>query len=199
MGNHFSFHASDTTGKVVYCDGSVQEFDQPLTVAELMLEHPQHVVVEFHSAMNQKRPIPLPADKKLEMRNIYLMLPMKRGKPIGLSSEESHHILFIVNSALKHNKYFMSSSRFLPWLSRLCHSATIGEGEVLQRKECMEDNGEERFDFSEYLQEMIEGRPEYLSRQLSGKGWKPGLDTIKEKKIKRKLSHWLFLKKFLMV
>lgn len=194
MGNHISFRASDATVKIVYWDGSVQEFDQPLTVAELMLEHPQQVVVEFHSAVNQKRPTPLPADKKLEMRKVYLMLPVKRGKPVGLSGEESRRILLMVNSAL-HSKYLMCSPRFLPWLARLCQNTTIGEGGVLQRNEDME-NREERYDFSEFLPEMMEGRPEYLSRQLSGKAWKPSLDTIKEKKIKRKLSHWLFLKSF---
>ncbi|KAK7259238.1 hypothetical protein RIF29_24839 [Crotalaria pallida] len=196
MGNHISFHPSNATGKIVYWDGSVQEFNQPVTVAELMLDHPQQVVVEFHSSMNQKRPIPLPADKNLDMRKIYLMIPVKQGKPMGLRDEECRRILCIVNSSL-HSKYFMFSSGFLPWLARLCHSkTTIGDdGIMLQRNEGME-NREERYDFSEYLEEMIEGRPEYLSKQLSGKGWKPSLDTIKEKRIKRKLSHLLFLKSF---
>ena len=70
---------------------------------------------------------------------------------------------------------------------------------MLQRKEEVEvENTVERYGFSEFLPEMIEGsRPEYMSRQLSGKGWKPSLDTIKEKKVKTKLSRWLlFLKGF---
>ncbi|XP_061338456.1 uncharacterized protein LOC133285263 [Gastrolobium bilobum] len=190
MGNQISLRPSDATGKIVFCDGSVHEFDKPLTVAELMLEHPQQVVVEFHSAVNQKRPNPLPADKKLEMNNIYMMLPIKRGKPVGLSSEETRRILLIVNSAL-HSKYLVCSSRFLPWLTRLCQTTAIVEAEprVAQKKE-------EGNEFSEFLPEFLEGRPEYLSRQLSGKGWKPNLDTIKEKNIERKLTHWLFLKNF---
>ncbi|OIW13416.1 hypothetical protein TanjilG_33065 [Lupinus angustifolius] len=193
MGNHISFRPSNATGKIVHYDGSVQQFNQPLTVAELMLEHPQQVVVEFHSTMNQNKPIPLPADKNLEMKKIYIMLPLKQGKPVGL-----HHILFIVNSSLN-SKYLISSSGFLPWLARLCHNSTIFEDDkVLKRKERME-NREERCDFSEYIEEMIEERPEYLSRQLSGKGWKPSLDTIKEKKMKKKLSHWFFSHKFLQV
>ncbi|XP_057440699.1 uncharacterized protein LOC130732724 [Lotus japonicus] len=192
MGNHISsFPASDATGKIVYCDGSVQEFDQPLTVAELMLEHPQQVVVEFHSALNhQKRPTPLPADKKLEMKKTYVMLPMKRGKPVGLSGEDCHRVLSIVNSSL-HSNYLMCSG-FLPWIARVfkTESPANGVAETLQIKE-------ERYDFSEFLPEMIEERPEYMSRQLSGKEWKPSLDTIKEKKIKKKLSRWFFLKSFI--
>ncbi|PNX91763.1 hypothetical protein L195_g047897, partial [Trifolium pratense] len=82
MGNHVSFRPSDSTGKVIFLDGSVHEFDEQITVAELMMDHPQKVVVEFQSAVNQKRPTPLPADKKLEMKKIYLMLPVKQGKPI---------------------------------------------------------------------------------------------------------------------
>ncbi|KAJ1412571.1 hypothetical protein SESBI_20299 [Sesbania bispinosa] len=198
MGNHISFHhGSDSTGKIVYWDGSVQEFDQPLTVAELMLEHPQQVVVEFDSAVNQKKPTPLPADKKLEMKKTYVMVPLKRGKPVGLSSEDCRRFLLIVNSSL-HSKFLMSSvSGFVPWLVRIFKtdqntSNAIGDAQI---KEEMKDT-EERYDFCEFLPEMMEERPEYLSRQLSGKGWKPSLDTIKEKKVKRKLFYWLFLKSF---
>ncbi|KAK7284588.1 hypothetical protein RJT34_19337 [Clitoria ternatea] len=187
MGNQTSY----ATGKIVYWDGSVQEFDQPITVAELMLENPQQVVVDFHSAMNHKRPCPLPADQKLDMNKTYLMLPVKPGKPVGLSSEESGRIFLMLNSSL-HSKFLMCSG-FLPWLARLFHR---GEAPMLQRKESVE-NKEERYDFfPEILPEMIEGRPEFMSRQLSGKGWKPSLDTIKEKKVKRQISHWLFLKSF---
>lgn len=40
--------------------------------------------------------------------------------------------------------------------------------------------------------ESLEAKPEYFSRQLSGKGWKPSLDTIKEKRVE-KVPHWLLL------
>ncbi|KAK7269620.1 hypothetical protein RIF29_22353 [Crotalaria pallida] len=183
MGNHFSLFPSKFTGKIVLYDGSVQEFEQPLTVAELMLEHPQQVVVEFHLAMNQKRPTPLPADKKLEMNKVYMMLPMKRGKPVGLSGEESRRILMILNSALHNSKY-------LPWFARLCHAPNnnVEEAKPIKGVHFHNQRKEVRFEL-----ELEAGRPEYLSRELSGKGWKPSLDTIKEKKIERKVTHWLFL------
>nr|KYP47562.1 hypothetical protein KK1_030757 [Cajanus cajan] len=146
-----------------------------------MLDHPQQVVVEFHSAVNQKRPSPLPADEKLEVKKTYVMVPVMRGKPVGLSSEDSRRILLIVNSSL-HSKYFVSSSGLLPWFAGL-----------FQRKEEVEKR-EEREGFCEFL---AEGREGYMSRQLSGKGWKPSLDTITEKKVKRKLSRWFFLKTFI--
>lgn len=193
MGNHISFHA---TTKIIYYDGSVQEFDQPITVAELMLDHPKHVVVEFHSAMNQKKPTPLPADKNLEMNKKYVMVPMKPGKPVGLSAEDCRRILSIANSALNTNNYLMSSQGFVPWLVRFLKKKKVEIGEV---ETSLQINEEERFNFCEFLPEMMEERAEYLnlSRQLSGKGWKPSLDTIKEKKVKRKISGWLFLTSFI--
>ncbi|KAL1312731.1 hypothetical protein HN51_039333 [Arachis hypogaea] len=193
MGNHVSFGASHVRGKIVFCDGSVQEFDEPLTAAELMLEHPQQVVVEMDSAMKERRPTPLPADKKLEMRKMYVMLPVKRGKAVGLSGEECRRIVMMVNySATLHCKYndlAVCSPRLLPWIARLWRN-----NEMLQRKEeNMAGNNIEQL-----VPEIIEDRPEYyLSRQMSGKGWKPSLDTIKEKnKINTKLSRWFFIKSF---
>ncbi|GAU11284.1 hypothetical protein TSUD_342750 [Trifolium subterraneum] len=188
MGNHISFHA---TTKIIYYDGSVQEFDEPITVAELMLEHPKHVVVDFHSAVNQKKPTPLPADKNLEMNKKYVMVPMKPGKPIGLSAEDCRRI---VNSSLHSNNYLMRSQGFIPWLVRFMKKKKVEIGEV---ETSFQINEEERFEFCEFLPEMMEERGEYLnlSRQLSGKGWKPSLDTIKEKKVEKKqLSRWLFLR-----
>lgn len=195
MGNQISFRPSDSRGKVVFLDGSVQEFEEPITAAELMMDHPQKVVVEFHSAVKQKRPTPLPADKKLETNKIYLMLPVKQGKPVGLSGEETRRVLLMVNSVL-HSNYVLCSTKIFPWFSSLCHSSEIVEP---RRKEEMKEEEVEkggRCDFSENLPEILEGRPDYLNRQISGKGWKPSLDTIKEKNIEKKHPHWLFLKSF---
>ncbi|XP_020228943.1 uncharacterized protein LOC109809926 [Cajanus cajan] len=193
MGNQVSLRPSDSTGRIVLWDGSVQEIEQSVTVAELMLEHPEQVVVELHSAVTQKRATPLPADKKLERNKVYLMVPVKRGKPVGLSGEEGRRMLLLLNSALHSKSSLVTSSKFLPWLTRLCQNTTIVEPQA-QRKEHETEKREERFHFSEMLPETLEGRPEYLNRQLSAKGWKPSLDTIKEKNIDTKLTHWLFLK-----
>ncbi|MBA0620791.1 hypothetical protein Godav_006468, partial [Gossypium davidsonii] len=119
MGNYFSAficRPSDiaVVGKVILRDGTIQEFSWPLTVAELMLEHPQQVVVEYHVAVNEKKPVPLPADHKLHVAKVYVMLPVKQGKPITLSSEEARGVLVSANAVLR------SKSRFLPLFSRIC-------------------------------------------------------------------------------
>lgn len=184
MGNHITHRRSDATGKVVLSDGTVHEFDKPLTVAELMLEHSQQVVVELQSAVNEKRPTPLPADTKLDTKKIYIMLPIKRGKPAAMSSEEVRRILLTANLVLR-SRSLLSSSRFLPLFARICPAALGDEqGFVLRKNESVERT-EERF-VPEFPPEILDGTPEYLSRQLSGKGWKPSLDPINEMKVKKK-------------
>lgn len=193
MGNCVAYPSlEDATGKVLLTDGTVHEFEKPLTAAELMLEHSQQVVVELHSAVNEKRPTPLPADKMLETSRIYVMLPVKQGKLAALSSEETRQILLTANSVLRSRSLLLSFSRFL--FTRIFPAAGLGDGQgLLMQKKESEETTEKRFVLMESSPEILDGRPEYLSRQLSGKGsWKPSLDTIKEKKIEKKMSHWLF-------
>ncbi|KAF8401352.1 hypothetical protein HHK36_012286 [Tetracentron sinense] len=187
MGNYFSHRSSDTTGKVIFLDGMVHEFDKPLTVAELMLENQQQVVVEFKSLVTGAKVTPLPADKKLDMEKVYLMLPMKRGKVAAFSANEVHQILLRAKSILKSGS-LLSSSRILPLLYRICPAAIrAGREHILHRQDSL-TNKPEKSNWPDVFDE----RPEYLSRQFSGKGWKPALDTIKEKGIEKKVPHWLY-------
>lgn len=51
--------------------------------SELMLEHPQQVVVEFKSGSDKKhRSAPLPADRVLDTKIVYLMVSMRQGRPM---------------------------------------------------------------------------------------------------------------------
>lgn len=193
MGNSASNKQVHGTGKVVLSDGSVQEFDKhDLTVAELMLEHPQQVVVEFRAAVSGKRPSPLPADTKLDTKKVYLMLPMKRGKPLSLSSEDIRGVLSSANSLLRSRS---SSLKFLPLFARICPAGDAHAFVFPKKEYSMErtsDSEVVRSYVPEFdLEESLDARPEFLTRQLSGKAtWKPNLDTIKEKKVEKKLSHW---------
>ncbi|KAE8671267.1 GTP-binding protein SAR1A-like [Hibiscus syriacus] len=199
MGNYFSAFicsSSHTTGagKVILLDGSVQEFSSPLRAAELMLEHPQQVVAEFHTAVNGKKPIPLPADQKLDEKKVYVMLPFNRGKPTTFSSDGARRVLVSANSVLR-SKRLVSSSRLFPLLARICpanHMREMEQKSPLQEKGNVGERAEEVGCSMELVPESMEGLGEYLKRQYSGKGWKPSLDTIKEKKIERKVSHWLY-------
>ncbi|XP_021768604.1 uncharacterized protein LOC110732927 [Chenopodium quinoa] len=198
MGNQVS-NGSPVTGKVILLDGSIQEFDKPLTVAELMLEYPQQMVVDLKSTTTQKKPSPLPADKTLEVDKIYLMVPLRKGKLAHLSPQEAHHILLRVNAILR-SKTLNSSSKFIPLFAKICPAMTniedsygksaVSKREVLGSEDWkMEEGGE----FDDEGLDLIE-KPDYLSRQVSGKSWKPSLDTIEEKKNEiKKVSNWVIV------
>ncbi|KAF8036788.1 hypothetical protein BT93_C2487 [Corymbia citriodora subsp. variegata] len=200
MGNQESSNHSSSGGggKVILWDGTVHRLEDPgLTAAELMLEYPQQVVVEFDSKSSGKRPTPLPADQELDPRKIYLMLPVKRGKPVSLSTEEAKHVLFAANSVLQSRSLLTSSSRFLPLFARMCILGPGGDG--YDKHMPQERDQEDELNMAKscaiadpIMSEILDGRPEYLSRELSGKGWKPSLDTIKEKRIEKKVPYWLF-------
>ncbi|KAL7151092.1 hypothetical protein ABFS83_04G007800 [Erythranthe nasuta] len=189
--------AGAATGEVILSNGAVFTYDSPLTVAELMLEHPQEVVVEFQPVVKGKKPTPLPADEKLEANKLYLMLPVRRGKPSPLSSEEAHKLLTKTNSFLK-SKPLLSYTGFLPLFVRIC-PAVVGVLVDEKKKKCLGDGSCRKEEETggggggDYFMDILEagGRPEFLSRQISGKGWKPSLDTIKEKAVKAKAPHWI--------
>ncbi|KAM7274428.1 hypothetical protein ACFE04_016294 [Oxalis oulophora] len=195
MGNHATtYRHTNATGKVVLSNGAIFQFDNPLTVAELMLEHPQEVVVELNSNVTTttRRPTPLPADKKLDMKKIYIMLPMKRGKPASLSSDEARKVLVGANKVLR-SKSLLSNYKFLPLFVKIC-PAGEGQNFVVPKKEKIVIEEKKVVAEFDLVESLAEGRPEYLTRQLSGgRGtWKPSLDTIKEKKIEKQVSHWMF-------
>ncbi|KAG8389555.1 hypothetical protein BUALT_Bualt02G0241400 [Buddleja alternifolia] len=194
MGNSAPHRLSDATGKVILSNGAVFTYDMPLTVAELMLEHPQEVVVEFQPITTGKKPTPLPADQKLEMKKLYLMVPIRKGKPALLSSEEARKLLTKTNSFLN-SKALLSYTGFLPLFVRICPAVGAKNDAVLmdeKKKKCLVERNDEDGIKSDYFTEVLEGRPEFLSRQISGKGWKPSLDPIREKAIKAKVRHWMF-------
>lgn len=227
MGNTIALPHRDSdggTGKVVLADGTIHEYDKPLTVAELMLEYPQQLVIEFCATNTNgpgsgnvyNRPAPLPADKRLEMNKVYVMIPVRRGKPAGalISSEEARRILLRANSFLKSKSLVSSSSlggggSFLPFFGRMCAAGIGGkryedhrvEETLLSRNKLQPQlKGEEEVQEEEtrtadcFSEILMEERPEFLSlsRQISGKGWKPSLDTITEKTVHTKVRHWLF-------
>ncbi|XP_077250806.1 uncharacterized protein LOC143890127 [Tasmannia lanceolata] len=185
MGNYISHR--NCAGKIILPDNTVHIFESPVSVAELMLEHPKHFVVEFQSLEAGNRPAPLPADKKLETKKIYLMLPMKSGKAITLSADEARRFLTKARLVLGSRSFF-TSMKILSFFAKICPASVRKGGHefVLRKKEDLVENcdGMRSESFAERL--------EFSSRQFSSKGWKPALDTIKEKVVEKKVTHWLF-------
>ncbi|XP_076890192.1 uncharacterized protein LOC143541194 [Bidens hawaiensis] len=182
MGNHITSHRST---RVLLPDGMVQEYSEPVTVAELMLDHPQQVVVEFSHPVGRK-PKPLGADVTLENNKVYLMVAMKRGKLAApsISLEEARRILFRTDAVLT------AYTGFVPVFARMCPAAVVKS----KKKQLKEEKVVAKWPTVEVKPELFVGREDgyYLSRELSVKrSWKPSLDTIKEKGVKEKIRHWL--------
>ena len=212
MGNHISGagHGSPATGKVILLDGSIQEFNESITVAELMLEHPQQVVIELNESMvGQKRehPTALPADTKLDVNRFYAMVPLHRGKLAPLSHQEAHLILLRASVVLRSKTMASSSSKFLPLFARILPTGwsiedSYPEIEVpkkgtlaLMEERKMEEFHDDDDDDDGGVEglELIE-RADLLKRKASAKGWKPSLDPIEEKKCEtNEVPNWVSL------
>ncbi|KAI3990138.1 hypothetical protein MKX01_029116 [Papaver californicum] len=135
MGNFISSKSSDAPVKVILPDGTVHEFNQPLTVAELMLDHPQQVVIEIESIESTKRPTPLPDDKKLEMKKFYLMLPMKQGKAVSFSTDDARTILMKVKLEQRLPNLFYAA-KIIGLFGRMCQCGT-GHETIMQRRDSL--------------------------------------------------------------
>ncbi|KAL8101092.1 uncharacterized protein LOC141684042 [Apium graveolens] len=195
MGNKITSNnrSQPATGKVILSDGSVHVYDAPLTVAELMLEYHQQLVFEFKSATTAKKPSPLPADEKLDRRKLYIMLPVKKGKPASLTMLESQQLLLRANDVLRSPNFFSSTTGVVPFFVKIFPASRKWgagkKGHAAKRREELE--GKNCLEKQDYFENMLVTGSEFMTRQVSGKGWKPSLDTIVEKGVKPKVRHWI--------
>ncbi|MQL84831.1 hypothetical protein Taro_017333 [Colocasia esculenta] len=195
MGNHASRRqtAAAAACKVVLSDGSVAEFEGGTSVAELMLEHPQQFVVEFSSLLSGSKASPLPADHKLEPGRVYVMLPIKPGKPSTLSAAEARQVVSRSRSVLRSSSFPSSSSSSSSKSGPLGNWGRPEPGvSNAEGEEGNKAKPEEKMSAIEFPSQAFGEVPEFLSKQLSGRLWKPSLHTIVERAPPRKVSHWLF-------
>ncbi|KAL8137430.1 hypothetical protein V2J09_003431 [Rumex salicifolius] len=75
MGNHAS---NAKVGKIILPRGEVRSFNEPLNVAEVMLETPNFFVADTRSLQIGRRLSALKADADLCIGGVYVLLPMKR-------------------------------------------------------------------------------------------------------------------------
>ncbi|VAH90111.1 uncharacterized protein LOC119288795 [Triticum dicoccoides] len=198
MGNLISAGAAAgaSGGKVVMADGSVRALSEPVSVAELMMDHPRHFVVDARLLQQRKgaaaggasKVAPLPADHVLGAGGVYVLLPATRGK---VSAKEARRVLTASRS--------LARSRSMPGgLRRKLSSRKSREADDADRSAKNEAAAaavaemERREEAAATADGFEEHRPEFLSRELSCRGWKPSLNTIEERVIPKKVSHWLF-------
>jgi hypothetical protein len=196
MGNLVSASAgagAASGGKVVMADGSVRALSEPVSVAELMMDHPRHFVVDARVLQQRKggpgggasKVAPLPADHVLGAGGVYVLLPATRGK---VSADEARRVLTASRSLARSRsmpgglmrKMSSRKSRDADGSSKREAATAMAEMERSEEAVPMETDGFE------------EHRPEFLSREMSCRGWKPSLNTIEERVMPKKVSHWLF-------
>ncbi|KAF0910099.1 hypothetical protein E2562_001334 [Oryza meyeriana var. granulata] len=207
MGNLISAGAAAGAsggGKVVMADGSVRALSEPVSVAELMMDHPRHFVVDArdlqqHQQQQQKgrsaapasKVAPLTADHVLGAGGVYVLLPATRGK---VSADEARRALTASRS--------LARSRSMPGRLRRKLSSKKTQQEA-DNDDDVSDNraaaaavaeveAERREETAARPDGFEEHRPEFLSRELSSRGWKPSLITIEERVAPKKVAHWLF-------
>ncbi|PWA91402.1 hypothetical protein CTI12_AA091110 [Artemisia annua] len=84
MGNYVSCTLAQRNGsyskatKVIFPNGEIHKFQDPIKAAELMLESPNSFVVNSKSLRIGARFSPLNADEDLEFASVYVMFPMSR-------------------------------------------------------------------------------------------------------------------------
>lgn len=199
MGNLVSGAAAAAGGggKVVMADGSVRALSEPVSVAELMMDHPRHFVVDARvlkelGRRRRQQPgggakvAPLPADHVLGAGGVYVLLPATRGK---VSAEEARRALSAARS--------LARSRSMPGLRRKLSSrkgpeAEAGADEAARQQQREATGTAESPEEAARPDGFEELRPEFLSRELSSRGWKPSLRTIEERVAPKKTPHWLF-------
>ncbi|XP_051230758.1 uncharacterized protein [Lolium perenne] len=177
--------AAPSGGKVVMADGSMRALIEPVSVAELMMDHPRHFVVDARVLQHRKggagggarKVAPLPADHVLGTGGLYVLLPATRGK---VSADEARSKSMPGRLMRKMSSRRAATPMDQPAKHEAATAAAVAEMERREEPVPTETDGFE------------EHRPEFLSRELSCRGWKPSLNTIEERVMPKKVSHWLF-------
>ncbi|GMI98110.1 hypothetical protein HRI_003480300 [Hibiscus trionum] len=190
LSNHFScLHHHNNhrerprrTLKVINCDGQVKIYDRPVHVAELLNQFPKHMICRSDSFYIGKKIPPLPMDDELRLGHDYFLLPQQ-----------------VFQSALS----FVTIASFTN--SRLVKNAAASQPFHVEKSE----SGSLRLRVSdEFIRELMEesktkdGDEESCSGRVcttpqlqkqyallvgsARHNWKPKLETIKEKKKRRR-------------
>ncbi|XP_058079791.1 uncharacterized protein LOC131227991 [Magnolia sinica] len=166
MGNYISCTLSGTGGgrrsngaKVIFPEGKIRQFDEPMNAAELMLETPNHFLVNSQSLQIGRRFSALAADEDLEMGHVYVMFPMRRLNSV-ITPADMGSLLIITNSAVK-------------W-------STGGKARILPETGGPRENEGPRLNLDDIEDEMVS---EFKARVSMCRSRKPLLETINEETV----------------
>ncbi|KAH7666630.1 hypothetical protein IHE45_12G008500 [Dioscorea alata] len=154
MGNCMNCTAGEgPAGKLLLLDGTYRSLESPVTVAELMLDHPSHFIFELRRPLSGHAcmPTPLPADHELDPHKLYAVLPFNGAE----AHEEARRRLNGGGSVILRWWCF-------PVMS--CGLMRSGEVEEFMKMRCS--------------MEVVNEKARLMRRR---RGWKPSLVTIIER------------------
>ncbi|KAJ6689606.1 hypothetical protein OIU85_005965 [Salix viminalis] len=161
--------------RVVFPNGDVRQFREPVKAAELMLECPNFFLANSQALHIGRRFSALGADEELEFGNVYLMFPMKRVSST-VSAADMAVFFMAANSAAKRISGGNNRTRVLP---------ESGGDQNARENPKGSEGGAPRLSLEE-----VEGFPvpEYRYRLSSCRSRKPVLETIHEEPVRFKMN-----------
>lgn len=175
MGNYISCTLSVQTAtrntrlatKVVLPTSEIVQFFTPTNAAELMLETPNHFLVNSQSLKIGRRFSALNADEDLEEANVYVMFPMKRLNSVITASDLG--TLFLISKRIE-----TSTS-----------TSSAGKGRVSPEYSIPAVQEEIGTDGPKLSLEGIEefSRPDFVHRMSLSRSKRPLLETIAEETV----------------
>ncbi|KAK7280378.1 hypothetical protein RJT34_25442 [Clitoria ternatea] len=152
--------------RVVFPTGEVKQFREIVKVAELMMENPNHFLVNSRSLHIGRRFNALVADEELEFGNVYIFFPMRRVNSVVTAADMA--VLFLAaNSAAK---------RLPAGMARVLPDNSGGDG--------CENEGSKDESF-ELPRLSLEGVDSGFRHRLSYcRSRKPVLETINEERVR---------------
>ncbi|KAK8702841.1 hypothetical protein V6N13_021178 [Hibiscus sabdariffa] len=187
MSNHFSclHHRREQprrTVKVISCDGRVTVYDRPVHVSELLSQFPKHMICRSDSLYIGRKIPPLSMDDKLRLGHNYFLLPQKAFQSA---------LSFVTVASFANARYSSPRSSMKPAACQPFHVEKTESGCLRIRvsdefiRELMEESktndGISRVCTTPQLQKQYA-----LLVGPSRRDWKPKLETINEKKKKRR-------------
>ncbi|KAJ7975787.1 DUF4228 domain-containing protein [Quillaja saponaria] len=177
MGNYVSCTLS-TPGskhsratKVIFPNGEIRQFYEPINAAELMLETPNFFVVNTRSLQIGRRFSALNADEDLELANVYVMFPMKRLNSM-VTAADMGTLLLAANAVAKRGSG--GKMRILPESNSASAAIMVDHHKVEDQSSTPKLNLDDIEEFS---------TPEFMHRLSMCRSKKPLLETIAEEPV----------------
>ncbi|XP_058088434.1 uncharacterized protein LOC131235309 [Magnolia sinica] len=177
MGNYISCTLSPISTKnskglkVILPSSEIRQFDQPTNAAELMLETPNHFLVNSESLHIGRRFSALAADEDLEMGHVYIMFPMRRVNSV-ITPSDMTGLFMAANSAMRRSSGW--KARILP-----DSSGSPQTSNVETQKNWVENQGP-RLNLEEIEDNSI---VEFKARLSMCRSKRPTLETITEETV----------------